>query len=545
MPLPTGSAAAAGGQQPEPPAVEVSLSDDGSLAVASCPQLQHPLTGEPVRLALPLDAAAGLGADRLLLQAAAGSAALQLAAVQAVLQRGGRLAPAGVHSQLVLPPVAPTGAPPASPLLQLWLGGALQLSLSLQLRSGRLLLAAREGGEGGAAAAAVQAAQQQLDSAQREALTQPIPAGTSRGMQAARLAAAVLARLSLQLAMRARIEAAAAAAAAAGLQRTTLPPRLLHQHLDQVALLLAPPSPHTLTLALPAFPPPRDMPRWARQQQQRGGAAAGGAAPLDTGATRCCLLVDFGAAAAEQQPAGGNSGGERLGASPRLLFAVCSCTGRGTVTRIRQLAELPPTLLAEARAAAAPTGGPPAASRKRRAEEEEAAGAPCAPAAAESGGLGLDLAALLPWCRRHASWAALRAQMQLLPVQYAEELPLPSAQRAQQRQHHIMRLPKAPALDELERWAAARLAATGGGGAAAAAPPPRKPVAAMRLAADDAAAAAGAWQVDVASTYFGGLQGLLEGQGVALAAPAPDAAHIHAHGGGLTLRYSLQQGERR
>lgn len=560
-------------QQQEAPAVEVSLQEDGRLAAASSPQLQHPQSGEHIQLPLPLDSAASLSADRLLLQAAASSAAVQLAAVQAVLQRAGRLAPAGNHAELLLlgaaSPAAGTAGvaaqapPPTSPLLQLWSGGSLQLSLTVQLRSGRLLLAAGsallESEQGPSAAAAVAAAQQQLDAAQREALTQPLPPGSSRGMLGAALAAEALGRLSLQLSMRQRMDAAAADASACGLRRATLPARLLQQHLRQVALLVEPPTPNTLTLALPAFLPPPDMQQWARQQQQQPGSGGAGAAGIDGGATRCFLLIDFGEAAA----AGGTNGNaERRGAPPRLLLAVCSCTGRGTVTRVLQLSELPQELLLQAQQAAEGAGGALAgnapASRKRRADDAAADGegeqpAP-APATRGGGGGRLGLASLSSWCRRQASWAALRAQMLLLPVQYAEELALaPAAQQqpaqAQQlqpppQQQQVIRLPKAPVLGELESWAAAHLAAQHGGSNARAPPPARRPVATMQLEAGEAEAGAGRWRVDIASAYFGHLEQLLRRQGIALAPPQPDAAHIAAHSGGLTMHYSLQKGKR-
>ncbi|KAI3423531.1 hypothetical protein D9Q98_010711 [Chlorella vulgaris] len=274
--------AAAPTQRQEPLSVDVSLRDDGCLAASSSPQLQHPLTGAPVHLLLSLNSKASLDAGSLLSQAAACSAAVHLAAVQAVLQRGGRLASAGCHPELVLPGGSAAGsaasadAVRASPQLLLWSSGSLQLSLSVQLRSGRLLLAAGphmlESEQGGSVAAAVTAAQQQLDASQRDALTQPLPAGSTRGMLAARLAAEALARLSLQLTMRQQVDAAAADAAACGLRRAALPQPLCCSSTipEECRYCFAPLSANVLTLALPSYPPPlADMQQWAQRQQQQ------------------------------------------------------------------------------------------------------------------------------------------------------------------------------------------------------------------------------------------------------------------------------------
>ncbi|PSC70987.1 mediator of RNA polymerase II transcription subunit 14 isoform A [Micractinium conductrix] len=539
---------AAAPQEQQAPAVDVELQGDGGLAASSSPQLRHALTGKEVQLALPLDSAASLDADRLLLTAAAHSAAAQLAAVQAEAQRGGRLAAAGNHAELSVPAVAASGAGPlpASPQLLLWSGGSLQLSLSVQLRAGRLLLLAGpallESEQSGEAAAAVAAAQQQLDAAQRDATTQPLPAGCTRGMLAARLAGDVLTRLSVQLSMRRRMDAAAAAAAACGLRRTALPPQLLDQHFREAPPLLAPLSRNTLTLALPAFPPPHDMQRWARQQQQRQRQGV----PVGSGAVRCFLLVDYGepgaaaAAAAAGREGGGAAGSDAAAAelggaaeqeAARMLLAVCACTSRGTVTRVLQLAPVP----LQVAAAVQPPRGAAAASRKRRASDAAAEGALREQqAVGGSDGEHVALEAAAAWCRRQAGWEALRAQLLLLPVQHAEELPLATLPQQQQQ---VIRLPSAPVLARLEAWAAGQLAAAGGDGATVGAPKPR-PAAVLQLEGGGG----GAWRVDLASAYFARLPALLAQQGVLLAAPAPDAQHMAAHAAGLSLRYSLAAG---
>ena len=540
---------AAAPQEQQAPAVDVELQGDGGLAASSSPQLRHALTGKEVQLALPLDSAASLDADRLLLTAAAHSAAAQLAAVQAEAQRGGRLAAAGNHAELSVPAVAASGAGPlpASPQLLLWSGGSLQLSLSVQLRAGRLLLLAGpallESEQSGEAAAAVAAAQQQLDAAQRDATTQPLPAGCTRGMLAARLAGDVLTRLSVQLSMRRRMDAAAAAAAACGLRRTALPPQLLDQHFREAPPLLAPLSRNTLTLALPAFPPPHDMQRWARQQQQRQRQGV----PVGSGAVRCFLLVDYGepgaaaAAAAAGREGGGAAGSDAAAAelggaaeqeAARMLLAVCACTSRGTVTRVLQLAPVP----LQVAAAVQPPRGAAAASRKRRASDAAAEGALREQqAVGGSDGEHVALEAAAAWCRRQAGWEALRAQLLLLPVQHAEELPLATLPQQQQQ---VIRLPSAPVLARLEAWAAGQLAAAGGDGATVGAPKPR-PAAVLQLEGGGG----GAWRVDLASAYFARLPALLAQQGVLLAAPAPDAQHMAAHAAGLSLRYSLAAGK--
>ncbi|KAL4428264.1 hypothetical protein ABPG75_002353 [Micractinium tetrahymenae] len=560
--------AAAGAQQAQQqvaPAVEVVVQEDGSLAAESSPQLRHALSGEAVQLRLPLHSAASLSADRLLLEAAAHSAAMQLAAVQAALQRGGRLGAA--RAELSMPASASSGASggeaplPVSPQLHVWSGGSLQLSLSMQLRTGRLLLLAGptllEGGHGSDAAASVAAVQQQLDQSQRDAMSLPLPSGSSRGMLAARLAADALGRLSLQLSMRWRMLAATAAAASCGLRQAALPQQLLGAYLRQAAALLEPPSANTLTLLLPAFPPPPDMQQWARQQQQR---RQGGT--VDSGAMRCFLVLDFGdpaAAAVEaaeadasdtaRQQAAGTSVEQAL---PRMLLAVCSCTARGTVTRVLQLAALPSHVLADAQAAAAGSiaaGSAALASRKRRALDAATSAAEAAqeqPAAAAAAGadieLGLGLASAAAWCRRQAGWEALRSQLMMLPVQHAEELPLGQPKR------QLIRLPKAPVLAQLEAWAVAKLAAAAAAGEAPPAGPAPKPAATMQLeesaeAGSGAASSSGsAWRVDLSSAYFARLPELLRQQGVRLAAPAADAAHITQHSAGLTLRYSLAAG---
>jgi hypothetical protein len=568
--------------------VDVSLRDDGCLAASSSPQLQHPLTGAPVHLLLPLNSKASLDAGSLLSQAAACSAAVHLAAVQAVLQRGGRLASAGCHPELVLPPggsaagsAASADAVRASPQLLLWSSGSLQLSLSVQLRSGRLLLAAGphmlESEQGGSVAAAVTAAQQQLDASQRDALTQPLPAGSTRGMLAARLAAEALARLSLQLTMRQQVDAAAANAAACGLRRAALPHRLLQQHFQKVSLLLAPLSANVLTLALPSYPPPADMQQWAQRQQQqqsrRQPASASSAVPaLDIGATCCFLLLDFGhtaaAAAKKLEPEQRNGDGcTSAGGVPpcRVLLAVCSCTSRGTVTHVLSVSEVPEHVVRDAQArpgtaTAAAARGTPASNRKRRADSNGDSTAPdglAAAAVVDSNGIGrsgggtatLCFAPLAAWCRRQASWAALRAQMQLLPVKYSEDLVLSSHPAPGQQlspPQHIICLPKAPVLAELEAWAAAHLVAAAKGGTcqqATSGQAARKPVASLQLEPEEAEGCSGCWRVDIASSYFGSLQQLLQRQGVALAPPAADAPHMDLHSGGLTLRYSLREGE--
>ena len=569
QPLP----AAAQQQQQEggAPAIELSLQEDGSLAARSSPQLHHPLSGEPVQLRLPLDSAASFSTDRLLLQAAAHSAAVQLAAVQAALQHGGRLPACGVLAELVLTPssleaaAAAADAPlPTSPLLQLWSGSSLQLSLSVQLRTGRLLLAAGplllESEQGSAAAAAVAGVQQQLDQAQRSALVQPLATGTSRGMLAARLVADAVARLSLQLGMRRRMDAAVAAAAALGLHRAALPQRLLQQYQQRAALLLGPLSSNTLTLALPAYPQPCDLGKWCRQQAQQRQAQPGALA--DSGATRCFVFLDFGegtAVAAQpvnhERGASNGMNGVAWPVHPRVLLAVCACTSRGTATRVLQLAELPPALLQGMQPAAdGAAGGSTAASRKRRASDAAMAEAEAQPAAAGDEPE-LSLAAAVAWCKRQASWAALRAQLQLLPAQHAEEVSF-----AQPHQP-ASRLPKLPVLTQLDPWAAAQLAASGdalvcsGGDTLAGAPGtptasadgpapllPAKPVATMRLEEGDGEAEAGRWRVDLSSLYFAHLRQLLAAQGVALAPPAADAQHVATTEAGLALHYSLQKG---
>lgn len=550
-------------QQQVAPAVDVVAREDGSLAAEGSPQLRHALSSEAVQLRLPLDSAASLSADRLLLEAASHSAGLQLAAVQAALQSGGRLGAA--HAELLFPcgtSSSSAGSPaplPASPQLHLWRGGSVQLSLSVQLRTGRLLLhvgpTLLESEQGGDAAALAAAAQQQLDHSQRNAMSLPLPPGSSRGMLAARLAADALGKLSVQLSMRQRMQAATAAAATCGLRPAVLPQQLLNAYLRQAAALLEPPSANTLTLVLPAYPPPPDMQRWARQQhpQRQGGA-------IDSGAVRCFLVLDFGepAAAARaadeqaphttvQQP--GDAVAEQ--ALPRMLLAVCSCTARGTVTRVLQLAELPAHVLADARAPAAARtaaeGVAHTSSRKRRASD--AAAGPAGPAHEQPGaaaaaddevGLGQALASAASWCRRQAGWEALRSQLLMLPVQHAEELPLGQPKR------QLIRLPKAPVLAQLEGWAVAKLAAAAG--EAPHAKPARKPAATMQLeeAAEEGSSGApsgsGAWVVNLSSAYFAHLPELLRQQGVRLAAPAADATHMAQHGAGLTLRYSLAAG---
>ncbi len=589
QPAPAGAAAAAtagapaGGaqqqqqqQQPEPPAVDVVVQEDGSLATSSSPQLHHPLSGEAVQLPLPLDSVASFSADRLLLQAAAHCAAVQLAAVQAVLQRSGRLATGGTHAELSLAaPASPAAgaaeAPlPSSPALLLWAGGSVQLSLSVQLRTGRLLLAAGpavlESEQGSSAQAAVTAAQQQLDQLQRDVLLRPLPPGTSRGMLAARLAASALARLSLQLSVRRRMDAAAAAAAGFGLARATLPQRLLQQHMDNVSLLLAPLSSNTLTLGLPAHQPPRDLACWAskqhaRRQQSGGGSSSSGPGSVaESGATRCFMLLDFGDsspdAVNEGQPAADTA--DAAGTAPpqlRVLLATCACTSRGTATRVLHLAELPQHLLQTMRQAA--DGFLPASSRKRRAsdaaEHQQAA-------AAAGGEMELGLAAAAAWCKRQAGWAALRAQLQLLPTQHMEELSLAQPQRP------LIRLPNMPVLGQLDAWAAKQLQPAGGSnGAAPLAMPasngseqpgtpagadaaaqlgPPKPSAIIQLEEGETEEETGQWSIQLSSLYFARLAQLLQRHGVELGCPADDVQHVAPTDSGLTLAYSLQQGAR-
>ncbi|PRW44595.1 mediator of RNA polymerase II transcription subunit 14 [Chlorella sorokiniana] len=584
QPTPTGATAAATAgpqqqqqqqqqQQPEPPAVDVVVREDGNLAASSSPQLHHPLSGEAVQLPLPLDSAASFGADRLLLQAAACSAAVQLAAVQAVLQRRGHLAANGTHAELSLAaPLSPAAgagvseAPlPTSPSLLLWSSGSVQLSLGMQLRTGRLLLAAGpavlESEQGSSAQAAVAAAQQQLDQLQRDALLQPLPPGTSRGMLAARLAADAVARLSLQLSVQRRMDAAAAAAAGFGMARAALPQRLLQQHMGTVSLLLAPLSGNTLTLALPAHQPPRDLARWAsrqqaQQQQQGGGNGSGPGSVAESGATRCFMLLDFGDASTdavkEEQPAvAAGAAAPQL----RVLLATCACTSRGTATRVVQLAELPQQLLQAMRQAA--DGSVSASSRKRRASDAaEQQTLAAAAAAAGDGEMELGLAAAAAWCKRQAGESALRAQLQLLPTQHMEELSLTQPQRP------AIRLPHMPVLAQLDAWAAKQLQVAGSSGAAsswgasnggeqpgtpagvdaAAQLGPPKPAATIQLEEGEAEAEAGQWRIQLSSLYFARLAQLLQRHGMALAPPADDVQHVTPTAAGLTLAYSLQKG---
>lgn len=530
------------------PAVEVALRGDGGLAASSSPQLHHPLTGEALSLHLPLDSAHSFSADRLLLQAAAHTAGIQLAAVQAALQRGGRLAPAGIHSELALAASSAAtacGQLPASPMLQLWHAGSLQLSVSVQLRSGRLLLAAGpallESEQGGAAAAAAAATQQQLDQLHRGAMVQPLPTGASRGMLAVQLAADALARLSLQLSMQRRMDAAAAAAAAYGLRRASLPGRLLQQHLQHVALLLAPLSGNTLTLALPAHPPPSDLAQWACQQRQRRQQQQGGGS--DSGATRCFMLLDFGetpAVAGQQQQQEQDAAVSRQpGQALRVLLAACACTSRGTPTRVLQVSELPPEELREMQQeAAAPPVPSSAASRKRRASDAAAPAAGGKQVVAATGSEAeLGLAAAVAWCKRQSSWAALKAQLLLIPAQHGEELGLTAPHR------QALLLPKLPGFAQLEPWAAARLGSCSGSSGGGEQQPIARPAARLQLEEGEASGGEmGAWRVHTSSLYFAHLRRLLQPLGVTAAPPAPDAQHMATTQDGLELRYSLQTG---
>eukprot|EP00887_Chlorella_sp_A99_P004973 scaffold4.g4973.t1 len=615
------SGAAAALASSAPPAVELLLQEGGTaLGCVAVPQLRHPLSGGLV--ALPVDLGSpSCSAERLLLAAASNNAATQLAGVQAVLRADSRLAAAGVLSDLVLPPsvgeglaaAAAGGAPGkgaaaaveaassgraavaqlASPLLQVWWRGQVQLGVSLQLRSARMLLAPGpgvleqgSGGDGAAAAASptadmVDAAQHQLDRLQREVFSRPLPAGNTRGMLAARLAAGVIADLLLRLTTHQRLEAVATRAAAVGLHRSPLPPALLMRHRRHMAAPDVMPqlSDSVLLLALPSFPAPADMRRLAEPRTVQGDVG-GGSGSRDCGAVSCHLLIDLSpsasdgasgmsaadaSAGADQQQQ--QQGGEQQGLQglepgcwrPRLGLVVCASTSRGTATRVLRALEVPPDASSAGVGEApqrhtAAAGAKPGLRKRGREEEEqeerrqqqEQADAPAAASehgaaqgASETAETELDLAAVARWCQRQAACEQLLGQLQALQLTFAEELALGASANSGSYGTSLagppawmpaVRLPTPNNLHLLERWWAARGFAGGGGDGGI-------PQVYLRV---DAEAEAGAWRMEVHSAYVGRARQLWGALGVAV---APPPAGVELHGWGSLHRYSLARGD--
>ncbi|KAK9826373.1 hypothetical protein WJX81_004551 [Elliptochloris bilobata] len=252
---------------PPPPAIEVGLSAaDGHLR-------------------LPLDLAE-VDVEAALLRAAASHAALQLAALEAVLRRKGHIA-------------ANHGA--GGPALELLRGGERLLVVSVHLRTGALLLAtgAAQAAEVGAdIAAALRKEEERLAAVAAEARARPAGAGGPARAAAERCAAA-LESLWLRLAARERFTQLVALAAPAGLRPAHAPATLLRAY--QEAHPLAGRLPSRQSAVQMAFPvearlPPPPPP----QAPGKEGAAAAVArlARFGRGAAsvRGHLVAEFGAA---------------------------------------------------------------------------------------------------------------------------------------------------------------------------------------------------------------------------------------------------------
>lgn len=563
----------------------------GALCGAASPPLLDPHSGSEASLSVNLHSAT-CSAEQLLLTATSLNAATQLAGLQAVMQRDARLAAAHASVELVLPDADSSGVgvggggggggagraarwQPASPLLQVWWRGEVQLGVSVQLRTARLLLAMGSGvldselggiaGGSLGAAALVESAQAQLDHLARDVFSRPLPAGSTRGMQAASLAAGVIADLLLSLAMRQRLEMVASAGAAAGLARSSLPRALLQQHLRGMAAPGAVPSlgEASLLLSLPLFPAPRDMQR----QAARAAAAAGDSgAPPSCGAVACHLLVDLGGGGSSSSVAAAGAGGEGAGHQPRVALIVCATTSRGIATRVLSAVEVPGSVLAGRRDQQQQhqeqgaqqlerRGGKVSAARKRSrkdfvavqaanglAEEQQRTQQGQQGVAAVGGAAGeaLDMAAVAAWAHWQGAWEVVLAQCAMLKLPFAEELqlgggalgcgcPAPAAAA------WSVRLAVQNGLLKLEEWAATHAEVDAHG----------RPEVALCLEVGAGAAVGddtrpGGWRMEVHSSHLRSLPVLCERAGAAV---APLPAHVVPAEGGVVLRYDLCQGE--
>ncbi|BDA50233.1 probable mediator of RNA polymerase II transcription subunit 14 at N-terminal half [Coccomyxa sp. Obi] len=259
-------------QQPPqhtPPAIEIGIANDGGPSVVACPELMHAISSDAEagqlegNVALTMDPVS-LDTEEVVLRAAQANAAIQLAAIEALLRRSGNLQANNGAAALAAPAAdgaASSGALP-SPVMELSCDGQKLLSVRVQLRTGRLLL--RAGNNGAATMSGslgqelsplLRQEEERLAALQAEALKQvPAEGLGSVGAAAADRLARALEALWLSLSVRARYSQLLSAAQHLGLHRAQLPAALLKEYAAANPLARLP-AKNVLVLAFPPAPP--------------------------------------------------------------------------------------------------------------------------------------------------------------------------------------------------------------------------------------------------------------------------------------------------
>ncbi|EIE23245.1 hypothetical protein COCSUDRAFT_63601 [Coccomyxa subellipsoidea C-169] len=440
-------------QQHTPPAIEIGVAKSGEPSIVARPELVHVIHSVAVRaagaaVALSMDLAS-LDAEQVLLRAAQANAAIQLAAIEALLQRSGNLQ-ANNGAIALQPPAADgvaSGALP-SPVLELSCDGEPLLSVSVQLRTGLLLLHSGDGGSGGffsnlgqELAPLLRQEGERLAALQAEALKQ-VPAeglGTVGAAAADRLARSIES-LWLNLSVRSRYSQLLSAAQSLGLHRAQIPPALLKAYAASNPLARLP-AKNVLVLAFPPAPPMPSPPDTL--------AGAEGASRQD----RLLRLLGKGGAGVQLYLQAEMCRGLqwRYG----LVFA--SCDARNTPVKVLQVLQVPvdldlrPASGGQASIGAAqvgstdkrsadnatsdaqtPSGQQPEQATARGGEENarenghvEADGA-AGTDARDQAQWGLrhaaELGEVVRWCAPRIAWELLRLQLKVLGISYTEEV---------------------------------------------------------------------------------------------------------------------------
>ncbi|CAL8465259.1 g4794 [Coccomyxa elongata] len=254
--------------QHTPPAIEIGIANNGGPSVVASPELMHvtPSDAEAGQLegtvALSMDLVS-LDTEQVVLRAAQVNAAIQLAAIEALLRRSGNLQANNGSAALAAPAAEGDafGALP-SPVLALSCDGQKLLSVRVQLRTGRLLLRAGDnsavghsGNLGQELSPLLRQEEERLAALQAEALKQvPAEGLGSVGAAAADRLARALEALWLNLSVRARYSQLLSAAERLGLHRAQIPATLLKEYAAANPLARLP-AKNVLVLAFPPAPP--------------------------------------------------------------------------------------------------------------------------------------------------------------------------------------------------------------------------------------------------------------------------------------------------
>ncbi|KAK9903582.1 hypothetical protein WJX75_009266 [Coccomyxa subellipsoidea] len=250
-------------QQHTPPSVEIGVAKSGEPSIVACPELVHamhsagvPDSGSQVTLNIDL---ASLATEKVLLRAAQANAAIQLAAIEALLRRSGNLQ-ANNGAIALLAPAADgvaSGALP-SPVLELSCDREPLISVSVQLRTGRLLL---HGGDSGGAglgqefAPLLRQEEDRLAALQEEALKQTPAEGLGTvGAAAADRLARSLESLWLNLSVRSRYAQLLSTAQSLCLYKAQIPAALLKAYAASTPLARVP-AKNVIFMAFPPVPP--------------------------------------------------------------------------------------------------------------------------------------------------------------------------------------------------------------------------------------------------------------------------------------------------